>query len=337
MQFLEHPAANRHRRHTSRQSTMTESPKKTRSLPKRRSPQQPCRRLPAEEGKSFLDALPRELRDAVYNLTFDHVVTHRREYNIDHWMYGRDDDVIFTFQAPSPTLRLVSRQFKAEYDERSESLSRNGTTLRISDCSEDIHREWLRACPRLATRCTKLQTTCTFVEDGIHAMRDMDARKSEMHFREARRLIHEMKNVEEAHIIFGLNFLYNFDTLAKIRTYFDWTCLRDVRLTLELRYLGMTATYTRPQDLCELNVPNVGILDAPATLIFWQHVGARVETHVWDPIRYVWDPIWYECIERTDGEAVEQRRQMESTVMEAWIAVHGCAFHESKKQWLKEE
>jgi hypothetical protein len=57
--------------------------------------------------KSFFDTLPREIRDNIYDYTLDHEVT-RHSYHM-------------RFKAPFPHLRLVSRQFKHEYDERSPS------------------------------------------------------------------------------------------------------------------------------------------------------------------------------------------------------------------------
>jgi hypothetical protein len=60
-------------------------------------------------GRPFFETLPRELRDAIYDYTFEHMVTHQPEI---------DGDVTFHFHAPISVLRLVSRQFTVEYDER---------------------------------------------------------------------------------------------------------------------------------------------------------------------------------------------------------------------------
>ncbi|KAM0709457.1 hypothetical protein Q7P35_003496 [Cladosporium inversicolor] len=83
--------------------------------------------------RSFFEILPRELRDAVYEYTFEHVVKQQP---------GTDKDVTFYFHAPFSNLRLVSRQFTAEYDERYMNFSPRNTLLSIVNNSQNSRRHW---------------------------------------------------------------------------------------------------------------------------------------------------------------------------------------------------
>jgi hypothetical protein len=77
-------------------------------MPTMATPTDPDDPAPARNGsKSFFEILPQEIRDSIYEHTFDHEVT-RHSYHM-------------RFQAHLPHLRLVSRQFKREYEKRSPS------------------------------------------------------------------------------------------------------------------------------------------------------------------------------------------------------------------------
>ena len=107
------------------------------------------------ESISFFGVLPRELRDAVYDYTFEHVV--EREC-------GTDDGVTFHFHVPVSNLRLVSRQFTAEYDERYKTLSSKKSILSIVINSRDNCRIWYSRCPQPAFRCRELSTTLSLFD-----------------------------------------------------------------------------------------------------------------------------------------------------------------------------
>jgi hypothetical protein len=92
-------------------------------------------------------SLPRELRDQIYELAWE-----------NHQQLTAE--VILYCRTPIPTLRLVSRQFKDEYDQKAPSLS----SLHISDVAcackiEDV--------PRLATRSRSLHIGWVYIDTGI--------------------------------------------------------------------------------------------------------------------------------------------------------------------------
>lgn len=68
-----------------------------------------------KNSKSSFEVVPREIRDQIYGLTFDHDIERER--------------FMFRFQAPCPHLRLVSRQLKDEYDEQDERTPKSATLL----------------------------------------------------------------------------------------------------------------------------------------------------------------------------------------------------------------
>lgn len=68
-----------------------------------------------KNSKSFFEIIPREIRDQIYGLTFDHDIE-RQHFT-------------FQFQASCPHLRLVSRQFKEEYDEQDGRTPKSATLL----------------------------------------------------------------------------------------------------------------------------------------------------------------------------------------------------------------
>jgi len=92
-----------------------------------------------KDGKTFFEVLPRELRDRIYEYTFDHDIS--------------DDYYRYQFKAPLYHLRLVNRQFMHEYDEQTP----NDTTLFVSACTNQFERidsSLLHGLPRQAFKCT---------------------------------------------------------------------------------------------------------------------------------------------------------------------------------------
>jgi hypothetical protein len=76
----------------------------------------------------------------------------------------------------------------------------------------------------------------------------------------------------------------------------------------ELRYEGLTCP--QPGELRELGVPDIGVLDAPVTLVAWNQVSQT---------------------ELIDRRELEQRIRVEAAVLEAWKVKHGCTLWESKR------
>lgn len=90
--------------------------------------------------------LPRELRDEIYDLVFENYWTESKDANIIGARY------IFKARTPLPLPRLISRQFKREYDQR----------FPCNPCSLPPQIRPSKHCaivdrPGLALRCTALE------------------------------------------------------------------------------------------------------------------------------------------------------------------------------------
>jgi len=253
---------------------------------------------------SFFAILPRELRDAIYDYTFEHTVKHRSD---------TDDDVTFHFHAPISNLRLVSRQFTADYDERFKSLWPDGTVLTIFNNSQHSRRSWKGACPRLATRCTVLKASRTLF-DGCdkHDFESLYAlyKKVSTHCKDVSDLVADLPHLRRVDVNFNCEFLHHSHIIAQL---LQCRLLCDIFETLpregtyELCYQGLT--YPLPRNLRKLDVPDIDILDAPVTLVAWTQASQR---------KYL------------AHRELEQRLQVEAAVLEAWKTVHGCTLWESQ-------
>jgi hypothetical protein len=100
-----------------------------------------------QDPRSFFGLLPPEIRDQIYDATMFQDI--QREH------------LNFRFKAPCPHLRLVSRQFKEEYDRRSIW----GTVLEVSFLA-DLSESGYPGKPGLAARCTSLQLNYLFERDS---------------------------------------------------------------------------------------------------------------------------------------------------------------------------
>jgi len=96
----------------------------------------------SQDGKSFFELLPAEIRDQIYDATM--------------FQDMKREQVDFHFIAPCPHLRLVSRQFKDEYDARSIW----GTHLGASFRQASAKRMRALNAPGLASRYTSIQLNC---------------------------------------------------------------------------------------------------------------------------------------------------------------------------------
>ena len=95
--------------------------------------------------KPYFDTLPRELRDCVYDLLYQ---------EIEESMGSNVGDLEFHTRAIIPRLRFVSRQFKAEYDER---ISKNDLIqqLTVTDTVKSLQ------CPHSKILCSPLSSHTT--------------------------------------------------------------------------------------------------------------------------------------------------------------------------------
>lgn len=98
--------------------------------------------MTSQDGRSFFELVPAEIRDQIYDATMFQNI-HREK-------------VIFKFMAPCPHLRLVSRQFKDEYDARSEW----GTNLEVSFRRISARQLQPPNAPGLALRYTSIRLNC---------------------------------------------------------------------------------------------------------------------------------------------------------------------------------
>jgi hypothetical protein len=260
---------------------------------------------------SFLERLPRELRDTIYDYTFEHTVKHRSDTN---------DHVTFHFHAPIPNLQMVSRQFTAEYDERYKSLWPDGTVLTIVNDSQYSRRSWKGACPRLATRCTVLKTSRTLF-DGCdkHDFESLYAlyKKVFTHCNDVSVLVPELPHLRQVDVSFNCEFLHHYHIIAQL---LQCRLLCDIFETLpregtyELCYQGLT--YPLPRNLRKLDVPDIDILSPSVTLVAWTGAPHR---------KYL------------GHRELEQRLRVEEAVLEAWKAVHRYTLWESQNVLRKAE
>jgi hypothetical protein len=228
-------------------------------------------------GRPFFGTLPRELRDAIYDYTFEHMVTHQSE---------TDDNVTFHFHAPISVLRLVSRQFTVEYDERYRSSWPDGSVLSIDNNSQNSRQSWKGAYPRLATRCRATKTSRTLF-DGYdkHNFETLYSlyKKVSSHCKDLSALVTDMPHLRRVDVSFNCESLRHSHIIEHLLRYLQergvFETLR-TEGTYELRYQGLT--YPLPRNLRDLDVSNIHILRAPVTLVAWtqasrrEHLGYRV-------------------------------------------------------------
>ena len=256
-------------------------------------------------GKSFFEVLPRELCDAVYDYTFEHVVKQQSDIN---------DDVTFHFHAPVSNLRLVSRKFTAEYDERYKTFSARNTLLTIVNNSQNSNRNWHNEFPRLATSCRELKTIRSLFDgrdEYVELAHRNELKKFPTHFHSTAVLVKRLPLLRQVDMRFGFESLHHpgyFDELLRLFRRLSIFETWPAEGVCELRYEGLT--YPQPDKLRELSVPNIDILNAPITLATWNQA---------------WQT------EQVDPRELEQRLRVEVAVLEAWNAKHGCSLWESKR------
>lgn len=145
--------------------------------------------------------LPRELRDHIYEFTFDHNI--------------KDSYYSYRFRAPQPHLRLVGRQFMHEYDEQ----TLDKATLFITACTNQFERnywDFSNGLPRLATRCTAADVTLYIAEtDGFaEDLRDERYHVQDLvfdHLSNIDGFIDRLPRVQNIRAHLNLNFAQSFD------------------------------------------------------------------------------------------------------------------------------
>jgi hypothetical protein len=269
------------------------------------------------DGKSFFEVLPRELRDRVYEYTFDH--------DIADGLYR------YQFRAPHLHLRLVSRQFMHEYDEQ----TLDDATLFVTPCTDQftyaydyMYSRVTDRVPRLASRCTALDVsqyvgeTNNFFDDindeEYRVLSSLGERIGDLVL-----LIERLHRLRDVNIRFSLNFAQDFDRVyGYMEVYLNdypyqyeqsnMDCSRLPNVTIELRHLDLN--YSNLPSCLTPDVPGSDILKQPATLATFCYS--------------------YGCKEKkTKYQAViDQRCHVEFAVLSAWEAQHGCTLSKSAKR-----
>jgi hypothetical protein len=267
--------------------------------------------------KSFFDMFPREIRDSIYEHTFDHGMT-------PHLYHMR-------FQAPLPHLRLVSRQFKQEYDEQSPT----NTSLFVTDQSQPLNFFYSDAIiaglvlPRLATRCTVVHITQNLQDQAVEEADDMMDQLvyhcDPIHWWQ---LDQELTLLREVHVKFNFNFVQNLERLFSHcgQAYVcDWFAEhywpREVYrtspgrriTTVEFSHLGL-ASHSVPGQLV-LGLPSSESLTQPATLGGFECRDTSEEFEM-----------------KFHEDVIEQRSAAEAVFVAAWETKHGCPFGESVRK-----
>lgn len=227
-------------------------------------------------GKSFFEVFPRELRDKIYDFSFDHEAE-RYDYNMQ-------------FSAPFPHLRLVSRQFKQEYDQ----LLPSKTTLVVSDHNTKFHG----VCPRLgrviyvpslATRCTALHFTQNMQDSWDPPSLTHLIRMLRKHFRSIEQnFTRRLDHLQEIHVRLDFNFVKTFwllhgepgDGLAHFISSYcpeTWKNFKKV-VTIELCHPGLT--YPSPPGRLTSSIPDAACLDELATLGTIQYRDGHTEAKI---------------------------------------------------------
>jgi hypothetical protein len=277
-------------------------------------PTDPDDPAPVNDGsKPFFEIFPQELRDSIYDCTFDHEVTR-------HSLHMR-------FQAPLPHLRLVSRQFKHEYDERSPK----DASLFVTDQRLPLQELYLDArlvLPQLATRCTVVHFTQNLRDQAVEApMELIDELRSycdsiDWYFEL------DVTRLRDIHVKVNFNFVQNLERLLSHcgeASVCDWFAERygpreiyqissgRRTTTFEFSHLGMSS-HSVPGPLM-LDLPSSEAIIQPATLGKCECRDTSEEFEM-----------------KFHEDVIEQRSAAEAVFLAAWEIKHGCTFRESVRE-----
>lgn len=251
-------------------------------------------------GKSFFEVFPRELRDKIYDFSFDHEAE-RRDYTMQ-------------FRAPLPHLRLVSRQFKQEYDQQLPSK----TTLVVSDHNNEFlgflfPPQDVICVPSLAKRCTALHFTQNMQDSWGHHSQILSPGMLRKHFRSIEQTFTQrLDHLQEIHVRIDFNIFKNVWMLHGepedgpalfISRYFPKTWKHSKVVTIEFCYPGLT--YPSPPGRLTSSIPDPACLDELATLGTIQYRDGHTEA-------------------KAHYDIVKQRITVEKATRDAWETEHGC-------------
>jgi hypothetical protein len=278
------------------------------------TPTDPDDPAPVNDGnKSFFEIIPRELRDSIYDYTFDHEVT----CNSYH----------MRFQAPLPHLRLVSRQFKHEYNERSPTE----TSLFVTDQRLPFKEPYLDArlvLPQLATRCTAVHFTLNLRDQAVEAPKEL--MEELRFFCDSIEWYCELDvtRLRDIHVKANFNFVQNLERLLSYcgEAYVcDWFAERygpreiyqispgRRTTTVEFSHLGLSS-HSVPGPLM-LDLPSSEAITQPATLGKCECRDTSEEFEM-----------------EFHEDVIEQRSAAEAVFLAAWETIHGCPFGESVRE-----
>ena len=263
------------------------------------------------DGKSFFEVLPRELRDCIYEHTFDNDM--------------KDHCYRYRFRAPQPHLRLVSRQFMHEYDEQAPhdtALFVTGRNDRLICIPYGLLGD--SAPPRLAGRCTSACTvqnigeTDVFQED-IDNEKDRVLRSLDERINDFCDFIESFPSLQQVDIQFNLNFVQSFDIVYERMTDFldafrheNGESYLSPNVLVEVRHLNLNFPFL-PVSLTS-GVQDFDALKYPATLAtFYYSHGCEEETTMYEV-------------------EIEQSGEVEAALLAAWKSQHECSLIEAARK-----
>lgn len=208
-----------------------------------------------DKGTGFF-SLPRELRDTIYDMA-------RQEHSCVV------KDVMFRYRAAIPTLRLVSRQLKLEYDQRPAA----DTSVHIFDVFNECRIERF---PRLATKSRYLEMAWTREDlidvDHMQSVSDPYAPIEYTLIRRLRslqNLVDHLPEVKEVHIEVQEHETHNLKSIA------DQLVACPVLTSFSIKSPGFLDTMQDPVS---------GVI-CPGALewVPWSHLQESVNLAIWSP------------------------------------------------------
>lgn len=237
----------------------------------------------SQAGRSFFELVPREIRDQIYDATLDHDMKHC--------------NIRYQFPAPHLHLRLVSHQFKEEYDERSAG---DGTLIVSIPAQPSRVENWLPSFPKSAISCTSLRVNYYASRADLSKwdpswqttwQKELTYLAISISTLEYRQRDIDLERLDVSLVWNSIRALEDFATMCRVREsgitvtgvlayivrrihYIIYGTLDnfhspDVVSGLKLQY-GGSADVARP-DQPAYSVPGAGILESPAVLGTWNN------------------------------------------------------------------
>jgi len=260
------------------------------------------------DGKSFFDVLPRELRDRIYEYTFDHDTE-------DHFYR-------YYFSAPQPHLRLASRQFMHGYDEQTQTdatlhvVGRNERVTYIYDSPKERSLHPLRP-GGTSAEMSQYVGEADFLVDDVASEHYLVRHSLLYRINDFSDFILRLELVREVKIQFNFNFVKSFESLYEHICCFVECFQYDreevsANITIELRHLELS--YPNLPICLNSEIQDLDILKRSATLMTFYY------THGISGERTTYDAV------------IERRRTVEAAVLAAWEEQYGCSLSKSAKK-----